>query len=279
MALTVLSRPRTMDLTTLAVVRVELDLSDDLNASALAAENALLARYITRASRAISGITKREFARAVVRETCSPPYRTILLERYPVLGTPSVTVAGQVLTDSTLDAAAGILTLHTMPGYGSAEYQIDYTAGYLLPSDDLTSNLISARAGDPEANDNALVLQSGAFPLLVPGDVITIAGFLPEQNNGPATIVSRTADTLVLADIVLDDAPAAEDITLTVATLPADLEAVCVATVRAWFLERQWSATGPRLLQGEGGTQYVNLPTGALPKSARDMLKDFMRIV
>jgi hypothetical protein len=283
--LVTLTRPRHTDLTTLATVRADLGLQDDVDDVVLAAENALLARYIRQASGAIARATDRSWGRGAYRETFTGSWTqalmlgsNLMLEHTPVVALGQVLIGGDPFTDYTLDDGAGFLEFveNIGPWYPSwsGSFQVDYTAGYLLPSDDLTSNLIGADQGL-----NALTHAQAGFPLLVPGDVIQVAGFLAEQNTGTATIVTATASTLVLDGLTLDDAPAAEDITLTVHTLPDDVEGACVNTVRAYFLSRQWALTGPRVIQSEGGTQFLSMPSGALSKEARELLKPFMRVI
>ena len=282
--LTTLTRPVHTDLTTLATVRGELNLAEPEDATELAVENALLGRYIRQASQAIVSATQRTWARGSYRETAAGSWTQTLqlvhgwlLTHTPVMAIDQVLINGAPFTDYTVDDGAGILELSQSvgPWYPSWEgtFQIDYTAGYLLPSDDLTSNAISA-----DAASNRLLHADAGFPLLVPGDVIVVSGFLPQANDGVATVVSRTASQLVLTGLTLDDAPAAQDITLSVRTLPDDLEGACVLAVRASYLSRQWALTGPRIIQAEGGTQFLSMPSGALPKEARELLKPFMRV-
>jgi len=283
--LTTLTRPTHTDLTTLATVRADLGLQEDTDEVALAAENALLARYIRQASGAIVRVCQRPFARATYRETWTGTWTqaltlssALMLQHTPVMAIGQVLVNGDPFTDYTLDDGAGFLEFAQTTGLWypswSGTFQVDYTAGYLLPSDDLTSNQIGA-----DAATNALTHAQAGFPLLVPGDVLTIDGFLSEQNNGTATVVTATASELVLDGLTLDDAAAAQDITLTVHTLPDDVEGACVNTVRAYFLSRQFQLTGPRVIQSEGGTQFLSMPSGALSKEARELLKPYMRIV
>jgi hypothetical protein len=283
--LTILTRPRQSTLTTLATVRGDLGLEEDTDAVSLAAENALLARYIRQASASIARYCNRTWGRAQYRQTWqgqgAPPLALaswLMLDHTPVLAIDASLVHGEPFTDYELDAGAGLLSLTQplspwSPTWG-ASIQIDYTAGYLLPSDTLTSNAISA-----QASDNSLNHSAAGFPLLVPGDVLTVAGFLAENNNGTATVVSRTASTLVIEGLTLVDAAAAQDITLTLSTLPDDVEGACVCTVRSLYLQRQWQLTGPRVIQAEGGTQFLSVPSGALPKEARELLRPYQRIV
>lgn len=283
--LTTLTSPQHTDLTTVATVRAELGLAPPDDATELAVEDALLARYIRQASGTIARTTQRSWGRGSYRETWQGAWTQVLpltsglmLQHTPVVAVDQVLINSAAFTDYLLDGGAGMLDFSrsTSVWYPSwtGTFQVDYTAGYLLPSDDLTSNAISADAGS-----NALLHASAGFPLLVPGDVVEVSGFLAEQNNGTATIVTADASTLVLSGLTLDDAAAAEDITLTVHALPDDLEGAAVLAVRASYLSRQWALTGPRVIQAEGGTQFLSLPSGALPKEARELLKPYMRII
>jgi hypothetical protein len=283
--LTTLTKPLQTDLTTVATVRAELGLAPPEDPVELAVEDALLARYIRQASGAIARLTQRSWGRGAYRETFSGSWTqalqlasSLMLQHTPVVAVDQILINGDPFTDFTLDDGAGFVEFaeNIGPWYPSwsGSFQVDYTAGYLLPSDDLTSNAISA-----DATTNALLHADAGFPLLVPGDVIDVSGFLAAQNNGTATIVTADASTLVLDGLTLDDAAAAEDITLTVHTLPDDLEGACVLAVRASYLSRQWVLTGPRVIQSEGGTQFLSMPSGALPKEARELLKPYMRVV
>jgi hypothetical protein len=283
--LTILTRPQNVDLSILATVRGDLGLEEDTNETALAVENALLARYLKQASGSIARYCNRTWGRATYRETWQGTAlqtlgvsSSLLLAHTPVMGVDQLLVNGDPFTDYDLDEGAGIVSLaqslSTWPLAWQGSVQVDYTAGYLLPSDDRTSSAISAQASDNSYNHAA-----AGFPCLVPGDVLTVEGFAASSNNGTVTVVSATLSKLVVAGLTLVDASAAPDITLTVSTLPADVEGACVCTVRSLFLQRQWQLTGPRIIQAEGGTQFLSVPSGALPKEARELLRPYQRII
>jgi hypothetical protein len=73
------------------------------------------------------------------------------------------------------------------------------------------ASTISAAASDNSLNDSG-----DSFPALSPGDKILIAGFTGEtDNNGTATVVSRTTSKIVISGITLVDDAEGESVTVT----------------------------------------------------------------
>lgn len=284
--ITTLARPRTTGLTTLQAVKAGLKVDYD-------EDDGYLTDCIARASGAITRYTNRTWGRGVYRETVTDD-GMVMLTHVPVLAVAQVLFNGASVSQwSVDDPEAGFLLTNTVAAgvyaWGSGgslptldahhnsrrrPYSVDYTAGFLLPQDDYTSNSISADASDNSLNDTL-----SRFPLLVPGDAFTIDGFHPSSNNGPAVVVSATASNIVVDGLTFETEASAESITLTVRNFPEEIEFACIEAIRAWYLERQWHLTGPRVIQAEGGTQFLNIPSGLLPKTAREALKPWTRVV
>jgi hypothetical protein len=242
MGLLVLTPAQTFALTSLATVKdeLEIDASDP-------SRDETLSRYIAAASSAIADDLSRVVARQQYRETRAGNGRTELdVYNYPLVGTPTVSLEGSVITDWVVsDVDAGFLYreltwpwttnvagpldamgLIPSPGGRRLDLSIDYWAGWLLPDDNRSGNTYSCAASDNSINDSL-----GTMPLLVPGDLITIGGSV--SNNGTGTVVSRTANKVIVSGLTLTDEAegAAIAVTLTVSTLPAAIEDYCVYRV------------------------------------------------
>jgi len=213
----------------------------------------------------------------------------------------SVLQDGSALTDYAIeDALAGMLQRRnqffataqlnpglggrqTFPSFGSPipgaeerRFTVAYTAGYLVPEQNLAAKTtISAASADNSFNDTA----SGFPALLKAGDIITTSGFTDAANNG-RFVVSGTPTTSkipVTATLVTEAAGASVDVD--VANLPADLEKAAVETVKAWYLDREKSAAVKRERIGATDTEYADplaIRTG-LPVSAVGFLRAYTR--
>jgi hypothetical protein len=250
------------------------------------------------ASVAVETYCNRTFARAAYTEVL-PGYGgpILMLSRTPVVAVAAVTGDSQPILDYAIeDPAAGFLYRRlgwawsrgivfgldesTAPGFEARPYAVSYTAGYLVPDDDVASALLSV-----EALDQSFNLASGAFPLLVAGDVIESSEFSVAGNNGTWTVVSRTATKVVVAGASLVDEAAAatgsNPKTLQVRTLPADVERAAVDTAKARFLGRardpmvsSRSITGLSISYAGGGGNPL-----AIPPVAAGLLSPHRRIV
>lgn len=135
-------------LTTVKAAIDELGITDE-------AQNARLERYIRRASAKVSSLANRVWAEERVTETVRAHGRTqLMLERSPIVEVHEVTYDAEVLTDWEIhDRGAATLYRRTgwlwgvglmseragigdfpAPNSEDANYTVDYTAGYQLPS-------------------------------------------------------------------------------------------------------------------------------------------------
>ena len=132
-------------LTTLDRVKVELDISDN-------ASDAKLTNYILETSAAIESYCGRSFHKETLTENVEgkdTPF--ILVSKAPIISIASITIEGVVMDSSTYrihDAKAGIiagdfvstarrysqLTQTPVAGSEYALYEVEYTAGYDMPS-------------------------------------------------------------------------------------------------------------------------------------------------
>jgi hypothetical protein len=143
----------------------------------------------------------------------------------------------------------------------------------------------SIQASDLSLNDSA-----GGLGSLLPGDTLQLVGFATPGNNGTDTIVSVTPTKVILdGNLPLVDEPAGATVSVTLLhpqpaslllrTLPEDVEMACIEVVRAWYLQRAFDLTGPRIVQTDGGTAVLSAPSGIMPKAAQELLKPWKRVV
>lgn len=272
--LTTLTAPLHANLTQLLTVKAELNVDYD-------AHDTVLDRYIREASTTIVRMTRQPWARARYREflqACGPQ----LWVRY----TPIVAVEALAWVDRTANTSEvvtpydlmgtdglSVRSSWTRSGWASAYpgetgYQVDYAAGYLVPDDDYTASTLTF-----DALTNTITDSAGGFPLLAGGDTVTLSGTNEAANSGTATVVSRTASTLEVAGLALVDEAEGAEVTLTVRTLPEHVEWACLELVKSKYLARQFSLTGPRVIDGPGGTQVQDDLGGDIPKIVWRLLR------
>jgi uncharacterized phiE125 gp8 family phage protein len=132
--LTVTDPADTHRLTTLAMIKGELQLSGG-------ADDAVLTAFIDQASAAARSWCRRTFAEETVSETVylDRPASPIELSRYPVTEIASVTVAGTVLDPTEYEVEDDTGWLYRLDASGGrcarfcGRVVIEYTGGYILP--------------------------------------------------------------------------------------------------------------------------------------------------
>lgn len=286
MALTITSPAQTTALTSLGAVQRALGVG--------AEAEPILTPLIAAASAAIVRFCGRTFARAVYSETL-PGYGDLLLavSATPIAALTSVTLDGAPITDAVIeDAAAGLLyrrdgwvwtagrgwtlTEYVVPRSEVPSYTVAYTAGYLLPGDDVVSASVAATAPSTYSGPT--------MPLLVAGEAVTARDFATAANNGALTVASRTATTVVVTAVTLvnETAPTtgADLRTLAVRTLPEDLEQACIETVTSWYLARARDRTMTSQRIGDLSVTYAATAgdTTAIPWTAQRLLEPWCRV-
>lgn len=288
MPITVTTRPLKTRLASLAAVKADIKLTTETDQR--------LIELIDTASDTIRTHCNRLFGRAVYSETVRGYGTThIMVSRLPLVALGTITLDGEAVTDVSIeDAEAGLiyrrfgwrwgaqlgwaLSDYHVPHSEHPEYVVPYTAGWLLPDDDLTAVDLAVDATDDSFNVTASVM-----PLLVLGDQIVTSGFANAANNGTFTVVSRTATKVIVSDgaALVTEAAGAEDDpkTLAVRTLPYQVERAAVAIVKSQVFGR---GRDPRVsAKSVGGLSisYAGQSAGqvALPLEALQLLSKFVQ--
>lgn len=279
MGLSVSTVAPTLRLTTRAAVKLELGIT-------ASTDDALFDTLIDQASSAIVAYTHRPFARESYTETL-PGYGDIHLQlaRTPIVAVTAVSdVDSNVITDYaiaspdkgwlyrrlgwawTAQAYGGLAAGGAFMDFGTPLarqeepfYSVDYTAGYILPSQFVTATTISAANGDSSFNDSG-----SGFPALVKaGDIAEVSGFVATANNARWSVVSATTAKIVVLGTLTTEAAAAS---VTVKFRPPsshrpfdDVEKACIEAVKSFYNARKddssviEKAAGPmRLRYSEG---------------------------
>jgi hypothetical protein len=209
--------PKSTQLTTAATVLAETGIG--------AGDTALVSRMIDEATAAIESFTGRVFARSQWKEKLHGTGMVRMrLARRPVLRIDALVVdgaAGDATAIEIVDADGGWIYLEG--GFARSErptWEITYTAGYLLPGDDVTASTISAAASDDSFNDTA-----GTFPsLLVAGDWIQAASFTAPADNGRHRVIAGSTASKILTSSALTDEAAGAARSILLRNLPREIE-------------------------------------------------------
>jgi hypothetical protein len=304
-AITISTAALSTRMTTVARVKSELELT-----TVDATRDALLAELVDRASAVISSYCHRPFAREALTETLGGHGGIHLqLARTPIATVTTVTQDTSVLTDySIADPNKGWLyrrdgwawTAQRYSGIGAGGawldqgwpmprqeeplFSIEYAAGYVMPGENTTATTISADSTDNSFNDSASGFLS---TLLKAGDVITVSGF----TGAGATAANRqhvvsgtpTAAKIIVTSTLVSDA-AGESVTMTLQSLPADLEKACIEVVKHMYLRRrddpgvEEKQVGPmRLRFGSAGASTVFSDPQGVPPSVVGLLRPWVR--
>jgi hypothetical protein len=295
MSLTVTVAAPELRLTTVEALKADLG---DLTAT----NDCLYDSMILRASSMIDSYCHRAFARQTYTEVL--PGRgnvTLRLAEAPVATVTSVTWDSNSITDYSIDnAAAGILyrqvgwpwTVQYEPGLGQwgvghpywgipipgsemRDFTIVYTAGYLLPSQNLSSlSEISASQVDNSFNHSA----SGFPALLKAGDVITVAGFTTAANNGRHIVSGTpTAAKIVVSSTLVTEVANTSLHKVNVSTLPPDVEAACLAAAKLYYGGRKESGGIVEKQLGSARLRFSESSGGALPAISCALLSRYVR--
>ena len=238
--------PKSLNMTTLGAVKTSLEIT-------VTDDDTFLTTLIERVSEEIVTFTNRDFARAFVTEKLEAAGKTrLLLDYTPIALIDAVFFQEVQLTDITnisiFDADAGIILNRDhwdntffgigiepskRPQDGLPDHQIDYTAGFLMPDDDISQSTdISA-----DSSDNSFNIVNAEFPLLVAGDLVKVSGFVAEANNDTFTVVSRTATKVIVSATLVTEA-AGPTIDFNSRTFPREIEQAAIEVVTSLFRDR-----------------------------------------
>lgn len=295
-------------MTLLATVKEELGISHT-------SDDTFFSRKIRQASSAIlRAIDRASIARRVVHEGIPAYTRTILI----VDETPLLSIAQIVSTQTPQQAAPIALDpsvytisekekgfIFNQDGWPTTEivgffdnwnmvlerlpvpanngmYYADYTAGYIMPGDDVLAATGSGTGYSFLASDGSLNVSGKKFPILVPGDLFTVAGATTPANNGQFTVSTATNTKIVTVENAFTSESAPTDgFGLSFRTLPEDIENAAIQAVKAWYLgrDRDPFVKSERLGGNRAGAYMAEYNTEqALPSSAVELLTKFKRI-
>ena len=259
MTISILTAPKSTQLTLLATVKTELGVSGST-------DDALIGRLIDQAGSVAKAYANRPFFRAQFSEQLRSSRSTrMTLSRLPVLQLDAITYDGGAETVSEYvieNAESGFVYLST--GFSTTGSPVDwvfsYKAGELLPGDDVASTSVNVASADNSYNDVATI---PALPAnLVAGDKITVAGYTNDaENDGIKTVVSATAAKIIVEETLVVEAEG-NAITMAVRNLPEDIERTAIDLVKLWYQTRKQDASLSSL---KVGPVEKKMSTGAVP--------------
>ena len=295
MSLAITTPAANLRLTSIAALKA--DLGD-----ATGTYDALYDAMILRASAAIDAYCHRAFARQTYTEVL--PGRgnvTLRLAEAPLSTVTSVVWDGTTLTDYSIDnAGAGFLHRRTgwpwtaqyepglgqwgvgypypgtpVPGSEERLITVVYTAGYLLPSQDVSSGT----AISVDDSDDSFNHSGSLFPtLLQAGDVIMTSGFSNAANNGRHVVTGTptTAKIKVTTALTTELATTGTH-AIDVSNLPTDVETACLAAAKFYFGGRKDSGDIVEKQLGPARLRFSEGGGGSLPALACALLAPYVR--
>lgn len=295
--ITILSPAIQTNLTSLATVKSELNISDT-------SYDARIARWIVEMSRAAERWCDRLFCRQGYLETLGGYGDSIMMvEHTPLVAVSAINYNGAPITTFLIqDLEAGLIYLSTdfwqtqnyvssltsdapAPNDVRPDFSATYVSGYLVPDDDVSlSPTISVNGIDNSFNDSA-----SKFPInLQAGDRILASGFSTAGNNGWFTVlVATTSKIIVSATTPLStEAVSSSGGTRSIQfhTLPDDLERGVIEAVKAAYFNQTRNRDVSQKHVGAVGLSYFDdRPTNqvgapdALPPVSMGYLKRYRR--
>jgi hypothetical protein len=286
--ITVSVKPNTTALTTIESVKSELGI-------AVASYDAMINAMIAEASDAIESYTRRKFAQSRVVESLGAfSGFKMLLDRAPIQKVHGVSLDGATIDSvsySIDNDISGILFkdttwlstenyrhhITTWPtGVADKKWAVDYTFGYLLPNDNVSSDSISFSSVDNSINGSG-------FPLtLVAGQTVSVSG--SASNDGEYTVISVSASKVVVEEPISDEAAGAT-IAVSVRTLPYDIERAAKDLVKFYFLSRNRDPSVESVRVGDYSVGYgsgalrASMAQGGMPPHVQQILKRWIRYV
>lgn len=295
MSLTVTATAADLRLTTVDALKA--DLGD-----ATATNDSLYDSMILRASAVIDAYCHRTFARQTYTEIL-PGYGNVSLRlaEAPVSEVTSVVWDGGAITDYVLDnATAGILYRRAgwpwtvqmdaglgqygagyppsgipVPGSEDRVFTVIYTAGYLLPS----QNVSSLTAISASQVDNSFNHSGAGFPaLLQADDVITASGFTTAANNGRFIVTGTpTTSKIVVSATLVTEAATTSLHSVAVSTLPGDVETACLSAAKFYYGGRKESGGIVEKSLGSARLRFSESAGTSLPSISCALLARYVR--
>jgi hypothetical protein len=298
MDITVVEAPRTTAFTTLGRMHRELNLRDD-------SKDARLTDLIEEVSADIvaychqplirQSVTERQVGRGrtVQMMSVTPvPRGGVRAVRFGFGSEPRATVSGYYVSNPD----AGFIQFYSNDRFrdtrpydrwievdpaimpGDPAYEFDYTGGYILPGDDVTT---SGGRCIANALDNSFELVGGVstFPIVTSGETIIVSGYDHSENNGRFTVLDRTLSKLYVDSSLVTES-GTNVISVQCRNLPRDIESAAVLEVKYRYLTQfrdptirseslgDWSAD-----YGTRGNTGDDIAEGLLPQVARRLEK------
>lgn len=311
MVLSVSTVAPTLRLTTRSAVKAELGITS-------AADDALLDALIDQYSAAIVSYCHRPFARESYSEQLGG-FGDIRLQlaRTPVVAVTALTLWGQTVTDYGIeDADKGWLFSRTFSGTGQTWQReawpwtaqvypglsaggawldrgfplsrqeepaaaVDYTAGYILPSQFVTAVTVSAANADSSFNDSA----SGFPALLKAGDIVETSGFVNAANNARFLVSGTPTTSKIIVSGTLTTEAAGPQVTVKFRPPSShrpfdDVEKACIEAVKSGYLSRTADSS---LIEKQAGPMRLRYSEGrategqGLPPACVGLLRPWVR--
>lgn len=276
----------------------------------ITSDNDLIADMLDRATAVIEHHCRWPlgFGRQVYSETL-PGFGGVhlMLAERPIVAVSSVTYDGDAITDhSILERDTGLLYRKAgwtwtvqrepaltgwqrwpglgvpLPGQEEPLFTVAYTAGYILPSQDLVEVSISAAAAG-DTFDAA----GGEFPSqLVAGDIVETSGFTNAANNGRHVVTGTPSTTSIPVTTALTT-EAAGARTIRFKNLPEtrsieDLEHAAVLVAKGYYESRK---DDPRLIEKSLGparlrwSELESVQSFGVPAEVVGILRPWVRFV
>lgn len=294
MGLTVTSISPVRRLTTRARVKAELGVN-------VTTWDPIFDGLIDEASDAIVRYCNRPFAREVYSESLGGTGLIhLMLRRTPIITVSSVTFDLTPITDYAIEEADEGLLYRRLgwvdtrqryigigargkwmdwgqPIQGESEplYVVAYTAGYLLPEQNIIDSVtVSAANADNSFNDSA-----SRFPAtLKAGDVIESRDFSNAANNGRWVVSGTPTASKVIVSGTLTTEAAGAARSIIFQTLPTDVEKAAIEAVKAWYAGRQDDANVVEKQVGPMRVRYAEDSGRAfLPATCVGLLRSWQR--
>jgi len=266
-------------------------------------KDAILDQYVRDVSAAVESYCHRPFGREVLTETVAGyGENRLMLTRTPIIAVSAVVRDSEAITDYSVDNA-GAGTLYREAGWGwtvpvwdgitagggffdlgsplprqeQPDYSVSYTAGYVLPAQNVLSAKLAVLATDDSFNSTGLL-----FPaLLKSGDVIETSGFTNAANNGRHVVTGTPTTAKIATTSALTAEAGATGRTVLTQTLPGDVELAARLAVKSIYLERQ---DNPNVIEKQLGPARVRLSESdlaqlrGLPAVCVGLLRPWVRV-
>jgi len=165
---------------------------------------------------------------------------------------------------------------------GSADFELTYIGGYILPGDDITASGIQVIASDSSFNYAA-----GTFPILVSGEYIQASSFVTAGNNGRFKVLSRSLTKLIVEGSLTDETGGI-GATIASRNLPRVLESAAIHEIKYRYQSQRrdpsvtsehlgdWSASYAD--PGQASSRLRGIDSGGMHETTAMRIARFVRV-